>query len=728
MPEVPAISGTPGLTPPQASALAEAVREVFSEGGALSRVLDGYEPRDGQRRMAEAVASVVDAGGTLLAEAGTGTGKTLAYLIPAILSGHRVLVSTGTKNLQEQILFKDLPVLQEALGVPFTATLMKGRANYLCLHRWELYRDDVEGGASATGRLIDTSDRVLLPIIDAWVKKTDTGDRAELRELPDNLPLWSEIAAEADACLGVDCARYNNCFVTRMRQRAAESDVVIVNHHLLCADASVRQSAYGEVIPFCPTIVVDEAHQLEDVATQYFGCSLSASRLDDLVRDGERLLAAPRQGAPYETPETAGRGFTPRQTEELSRALGRVADRSRTFFSGLALTRALHGGGAGQESRVRYTAESLAEHFEEGMALAGALEGLEATLLLAPSPAVSAAQSDRGPAATDAIDANEAVATLDRRAAELRNDLRFLMRAADPDFVYYIETRGQGRSSNAGRPASPGASGREATRPFLRASPINVSRIVRDVLFERMRAIVLTSATLAVDGSFKYVKGRLGIRHAEELRVPSEFDYAAQALLYLPRRLPPPKTPAFAEAAAREIIEIVKRSRGRAFVLFTSYAVLRAAQRVVEMALPYPILVQGTAPRTELIERFRSTSNAVLLATSSFWQGVDVVGKALSCVIIDKLPFASPADPVTAARIDAINAEGGDAFADYQVPLAILALQQGLGRLIRHRTDRGVLAVLDPRLKTMGYGRRFLASLPPAPVTHDLDAVERFFM
>ena len=684
MPDVPAVPGTSGLTPTQVPApvpaLTEAVREVFSEHGALARALDGYEPRDGQRRMAEAVASVVDAGGTLLAEAGTGTGKTLAYLIPAILSGHRVLVSTGTKNLQEQIFFKDLPALRDALGAPFTATLMKGRSNYLCLHRWELYRDGVEGNTSAGGRLIETGDRVLLPIVDAWVKQTETGDRAELRDLPEDVPLWKEISAEADTCLGADCQRFNDCFVTRMRQRAAEADVVIVNHHLLCADASVRQSAYGEVIPFCPTLVIDEAHQLEDVATQYFGRSLSAYRLDDHVRDGERLLPA----------------FTQRQAEEASRALARVSDHSRAFFSGLAR----HGGGAGPDARVRYTSESLAEHFENGMALAGALDGLEATLALAQPPA--------GAADTSGAVTNEAVVSLQRRAGELRDDLRFLMRAADPDFVYYIETRGRSL--------------------LLRASPIDVSRIVRDVLFERMRAVVLTSATLAVDGTFEYVKGRLGVRQAEELRVASEFDYATQALLYLPRRLPAPKAPAFAEAAAREIIEIVTRSRGRAFVLFTSYAVLRVVQRVAEMALPYPILVQGTTPRTELIERFRSTPNAVLLATSSFWQGVDVVGEALSCVIIDKLPFASPGDPVTAARIDAINAAGGDAFADYQVPLAILALQQGLGRLIRHRTDRGVLAVLDPRLRTMGYGRRFLASLPPAPVTYDVEAVGRFFV
>jgi ATP-dependent DNA helicase DinG len=673
------------------------VRDAFSEGGPLARVFDGYEPRDGQRLMAEAVASVVEAGGTLLAEAGTGTGKTLAYLIPAILSGHRVLVSTGTKNLQEQIFFKDLPALKEALGVPFTATLMKGRANYLCLHRWEIYRDGVEGSTSAGGRLIDTSDRVLLPIIDAWSKDTDTGDRAELRDLPEQLPFWSDIAATADTCLGVDCPSYNDCFVTRMRQRAAESDVVIVNHHLLCADAAVRQSDYGEVIPFCPTLVVDEAHQLEDVATQYFGKSLSAYRIDDLVRDGERLASGGDWG---------------NRLEELLRALQRVSDCCRAFFGSVA--RAPRGGG-GPESRIRYTADSLADHFEPGMALVGALEGLEAALGLAPRAGASATGAEDDGRASDAT---EAVAAVQRRAGELRADLRFLMRAADPDFVYYMELRGRGGTAGTDR---------DASRLALRASPVDVSRIVRDVLFERMRAVVLTSATLAVDESFQYLKGRLGIREAEEVRVASEFDYATQALLYMPEPLPSPKTPAFAEAAAREIIEIVTRSRGRAFVLFTSYAVMRTVQPVVEMALSYPILVQGTAPRTDLIERFRSTPNAVLLATSSFWQGVDVVGEALSCVIIDKLPFVSPGDPVTAARIDAITAAGGNAFADYQVPLAILALQQGLGRLIRHRTDRGVLALLDPRLRTMGYGRRFLASLPPAPVTHSVDTVEQFF-
>ena len=684
------------------SPLLRSVRDAFSATGPLSRALKGYEPREGQRQMAEAVASVVETGGTLLAEAGTGTGKTLAYLIPAILSGQRVLVSTGTKNLQEQIYFKDLPALQRALGVPFTATLMKGRANYLCLHRWEVYRDGVEGTTASGHRLIESSDRMLLPIVDDWLKQTDTGDRAELRDLPEDMAFWGQISAAADTCLGVECPQYSDCFVTRMRQRAAESDVVIVNHHLLCADASVRQSAYGEVIPFCPTLVVDEAHQLEDVATQYFGRSLSLYRLEDLVRDGHRLLAAAHTG---------GRGLTSRQSIELVQALARVEDYSRVFFSSLAMARADRAGGGSTDGRARYTAESLEDHAENGVSLAGALEELEAAVTQAPppSPVGVSDQTNDSPDANG--DANETWTALQRRAEAIRVDLRFLLRAADPDFVYYIETRGP-----------------ESSRPFLRAAPIDVSRIIRDLLFERMRSTVLTSATLAVDDSFEYVRRRLGVRAAQELRVVSEFDYATQALLYLPRRLPQPKAPGFAQAAALEITEIVKRSRGRAFVLFTSYTVLRAVQRVVEMSLPYPILVQGAAPRTELIERFRATPNAVLLATSSFWQGVDVVGEALSCVIIDKLPFASPGDPVTAARIDAIKAAGGDAFADYQVPLAILALQQGLGRLIRHRTDRGILAVLDPRLRTMGYGRRFLASLPPAPVTHDIDAIERFFV
>jgi ATP-dependent DNA helicase DinG len=554
---------------------------------------------------------------------------------------------------------------------------MKGRSNYLCLHRFQTFE------AEESNELFERPEKaVFLPVIQEWAKSTKTGDRAELRDLPEDLPLWKEISADADTCLGTECPRYGDCYITLMRQRAAESDVVIVNHHLLCADASVRKSAYGEVIPSCATLVVDEGHQLEDVATQYFGIAFSNHRVDDLVRDAQRLLGT----SPFE----------PQQAEMLARALTRVSMHAHGFFTGLSLGRVPNP----TEARVRYTAEAFGEHSADALALIGSLEGLEATLALIQQPP---------PAEPGAVvEVDETVATLQRRAGDLRSDLRFLMRADDPDFVFYVETRGKGGF-------------------FLRASPIDVSRIIRESLFDRYRTVVLTSATLAVDGSFAYVKGRLGLRDADEVRVPSEFDFRKQALLYLPRRMPPPKSPSFVEAVAREAIALVTHSQGRAFVLFTSYKVMHAVRPFIEMAVPYPVLVQGSAPRSALIDEFRSAGNAVLLATSSFWQGVDVVGDALSCVVIDKLPFASPGDPVTSARIDAITARGGDAFADYQVPLAILALQQGLGRLIRHRTDRGVLAVLDPRLRTMGYGRRFLASLPPAPVTHDLSTVGQFF-
>jgi ATP-dependent DNA helicase DinG len=617
--------------------------------------------------MADAVAGVLAGGGVLLAEAGTGTGKTLAYLVPAILSRQRVLVSTGTKNLQEQIYFKDLPVLRDALGVPFTAACMKGRGNYLCLHRFEAFRD--------SPAIRSHDETVHLRIVESWAEETETGDRAEIEDLPEDLPFWSDIAATAENCLGAECPRYSDCFVVRMRQRAAEADVVIVNHHLLCADAAVRQSTFGEVIPRCSHAIVDEAHQLEDVATQYFGLSVSNYRLDDLVRDVERAVGA-RLIAERE------------RREEIALDAARIRDSARTFFAAVQMLRFEWSNAKAAESRIRVRPSDLAHVAEDGATLIARLEALQADVALAR-------------------EVPEDVVALGRRAGEIRDDLRFLMRADDAGYVFFLEMRGRG--------------------VFLRASPIDVSATIRDVLLDKMDSTVLTSATLTVDGSFDYVKGRLGVRRAHELTLESEFDYARQAILYLPKGLPDPRQPAFTAAAARAIVGILKLTSGRAFVLFTSYANLREVHRLAAGELEYPMLVQGTAPRSALLRDFKATPHAVLLATSSFWQGVDVVGEALSCVIIDKLPFASPGDPVTAARVEAISARGGSPFGEYQIPLAILSLKQGLGRLLRHRQDRGVLAVLDPRLKTMGYGRRFLASLPPAPVTHDLFDVARFF-
>jgi ATP-dependent DNA helicase DinG len=672
--EVPSVPGPAGLkaaASAQPGDLVARTVDIFAGDGPLARSLAAFEPRAGQVEMAAAVARVLETGGVLLAEAGTGTGKTLAYLVPAILSGHRILVSTGTKNLQEQIFFKDIPALRDALGLSFTATCMKGRGNYLCLHRLDQLNDPAG--------LVDQS--VFLPMIREWAEHTDTGDRAELEDLPEDLPFWSEVSAAADTCLGAECPRFDECFVTRLRQRAAASDVVIVNHHLLCADAAVRQNAYGEVIPACTHAIVDEAHQLEDVATQYFGCSISNYRLEDLARDIDRFAAGEVEAG---------------DRDEMVKAVERLRRHARAFFAALG---AAHGARSGfREDRVRATDATLAEAYEPAAQLAGALDLAESTLALIRQP--RSADEDIARTAQDP-------AALARRAGEIRDELRFLLRAADPEYVYFVESRGKGI--------------------FLRAAPIDVSAVVRELLLDRMRATVLTSATLTVDGAFTYIRDRLGITRAREVRLPSEFDFARQAILYLPPRMPDPRSPEFVMAVGHQVVEILKRTEGRAFVLFTSYAALRAVQAIVELALDYPLLVQGAAPRSELLKQFRRTPHAVLFATSSFWQGVDVVGNALSCVIVDKLPFASPSDPVTGARIDAIRARGGEPFAEYQVPLAILTLQQGLGRLIRHRQDRGVLAVLDPRLRTKGYGRRFIASLPPAPLVHELRAVEGFF-
>ena len=677
--------------------LRESVKEVFQEDGSLAKVLEHYETRKSQQQMADSVAITASQGGTLLAEAGTGTGKTLAYLVPLILNKQRVIISTGTKNLQEQIFFKDLPVLRKIFSVPFTATMMKGRSNYLCLHRFnqvsEADQVRVALPFSKSKKLNDSEQQIFLPLIQEWARHTNTGDRSELHDLPEKLPLWHDIAATADTCLGSECEEYDECFVTRMRQEAAEADVVIVNHHLLCADAVVRESAFGEVIPACTTLVVDEAHQLEDVATQHFGISLNSHGVNELVRDVERLLTnRPLALQPDDRDPN----------EEIRQAFLKVANQTRQFFTGLELAVTSNVGsdnirGTSNliERKLRYTEESFSEHFENSNMLVGALDALKAILA-------------KGLTSTKSLETklkNE-LNNLTKRTSTISEKLQFLSRTTDVDYVYYLNARSHGVT--------------------LCASPVDVSKIINESLLDRMQTIILTSATLTIDGSFNYVRKRLGAQEAHEIRVSSEFDYATQTILYLPQHMPSPRSSSFAESAAQKIVGLLEQSKGRAFVLFTSHAMLREVHPIIEAAVTFPVLVQGRAPRSALLSEFRTTPHAVLMATSSFWQGVDVVGESLSCVIIDKLPFASPSDPITAARIEAIAAEGGDPFSDYQVPVAVLALQQGLGRLIRHRNDRGVLAVLDPRIQTMGYGKRFLDSLPPAPRTNDLRVVKDF--
>jgi ATP-dependent DNA helicase DinG len=603
--------------------------------------------------MGEAVGRVLQQGGLLLVEAGTGTGKTIAYLAPAAWVGTRVVVSTGTKNLQEQIVQKDLPLLARALGRPVSVAVMKGRANYLCKLRFDSF--------SRQGTFMRREEIPLFRAVSAWASATSSGDRAEIRELPDSVDFWRDISASGEQCIGQACAHFDDCWVTQMRRRALEAQVVVVNHHLLCADLALDEEAQGRVVPEYDTLILDEAHMLEDAATQYFGVQVSTHRVEELAHDLDRELSVARIEAREARLEGAA-----------------VRERSERFF---ALV--------GKEAGKRLTRNwRTAEVGEEVGALLLRLEGLATAVLALP-------------------DAPDPLTAIAHRARDLTEQLRFLVAAEDEAHVFFAERRGRGI--------------------VLRASPIDVAGLLRERLFGRVRAAVLTSATLAVGGGFEYIQTRLGLGEAETLQLESPFDFARQAVLYVPRNMPEPNTPDFVERVTEEVARLIELSHGRAFVLFTSYANMNAVAERLAGDLAYPLFVQGEAPKPALLELFRATPGAVLLATASFWQGVDVVGEQLSCVIIDKLPFASPSDPIVAARIEHLTRQGRNAFAEYQVPEAVLTLKQGLGRLIRSTSDRGVLAVLDSRLVERPYGRRFLASLPPARLVHDLEEARAVF-
>lgn len=650
-----------------------ALEKIFGKEGLLAQGHEGYEYREGQVRMAEAVTSALEKGRHLVVEAGTGTGKTLAYLIPAIAHAiakrQRVIISTGTKALQEQLMEKDIPFLQKVLPKKFVAAYMKGRSNYACLYRIRKAEDQP---------ILDGLDEVgYFDEIRGWIRESKTGDRAELRNLPENLPFWSRINAKSDTCLGQKCPDYDQCFITRMRDKAETADVVIVNHHLFFADLSVRGNQYGRVLPEYGAVIFDEAHLIEDVASEYFGVELSNFRIEEIARDTESL---PLKDAV--------------SMKALQKISLRVSGLAEQFWLAFPIKR-------NSDGRIPIAATEFMRDIRGGEVqltqLGDAMNALD-----------SALKRLEDAVATHSAELTEAE-SLAKRIRQARNDLDFLTTQRDSNYVFWFERRGKGS--------------------YLKSSPIDVSSILETRLFSNEHPAVLASATISSKGSFDFIIDRLGIERSQTdtLLAPSAFDYKSQSMLYIPKVMPDPKAAEFNQIAAGEIVKLLEITDGRAFVLCTSNLGMKALFELVSMRTGYPCMVQGSTSKTALLEWFRETPNAVLFATSSFWQGVDVRGDQLSCVIIDKLPFAVPSDPVVAARSRFLDESGGNSFFDYSVPQAIITLKQGIGRLIRSKTDSGVVAILDARLRTKGYGKDFLKSFPDMEVVDDLASVATFF-
>lgn len=628
--------------------------ECLSSDGALASEVPGFAARPQQQQMADAVERALEQGEALIVEAGTGTGKTFAYLVPTLLSGQKVIISTGTRHLQDQLFHRDLPTVQSALAVPVNAALLKGRANYLCHHRLEATRSE--------GRLRDRQQVGQLEAIFDWSGRTGSGDIAELSGIPEDAPVWPRVTSTAENCLGQQCEWLAKCHVIQARRAAQEADLVVINHHLLCADLALKEEGFGELLPGADVFVIDEAHQLPETAARFFGLTLSSRQLQELAQDSITEYLR-------ETTDQEGLPAVARQMEhalqDVRLAMGQ--DEQRAPWSRLA-------GNTDLSKHLAALGESLVE-------LSAALE--------------QQAERSRG------------LDNCYQRAVKLQGLLVQCTEQPPANHVHWFETWRQSFRINL--------------------TPLDVADIFSSQRQELPRCWVFTSATLSVNGAFDHFARQLGLEDAGTLSLDSPFDFQNNALFYVPEGLPEPNDASYTDRMLDCSEQIIRAARGRTFVLFTSYRALHIARRRLQDSCDFPLLVQGSAPRNELLERFRELGNAVLLGTSSFWEGVDVRGGALSCVIIDKLPFASPGDPVWQARIDALKEQGGNPFIDEQLPHAVITLKQGVGRLIRDVDDRGVLVICDPRLIGKSYGRVFLNSLPDMKRSRNFDEVVAFF-
>ena len=627
--------------------------DILGQDGLLAKHIAGFAPRAEQQAMAEAVARTLDSHSILIAEAGTGTGKTFAYLVPALLSGLKVIISTGTKNLQDQLYHRDLPVVRKALAVPVSVALLKGRNNYLCLHRLEVAEE---------GRYSSREMGQKIQMIRRWLQQTVHGDIAELSALSENDSVWPRVTSGSDNCLGADCAFYDKCYLMEARRQAQAADVVVVNHHLLFADMALRESGFGELLPAANAFIIDEAHQLPDVASSFFGLGMSSQQLLELARDAE---------AEYITDINEGRDFST------------ITDALQTAVLDMRLAFELKNGRGVWRDEAE--GKDLLEAIEK---VKVALEKLQTTL----KPL-----SER----------SKGLDNCRRRGADLQDLFARLTGDSPNDHIHWYEIH---------------------KRSFaIHLTPLSIAKSFQARLEEIKAAWIFTSATLAVGDNFELFQQQLGLTKAETAQWASPFDYYHQSLFYVPRDLPLPSDQNYTEAVIECARPVIESCGGRTFLLFTSHRALNEAAELLADTIDFPLLVQGVEPRDVLLEKFRKVGNAVLLGTSSFWEGVDVRGEALSCVIIDKLPFASPGDPVLQGRIDAMRKQGRNPFMEFQLPNAAITLKQGVGRLIRDVNDHGILMICDPRLLDKPYGRIFLESLPKMARTRDAGDIARFF-